>query len=458
MKIALYSHSILPAVDGVARRFAQIIDEFVAQGHEVILFTLEEKPQQLPPTVKHYTLKSCCIPNYSGKLLGVPTLVNLYYICSALHVERPDVIHCVGDALSSSFGLLGKSMGIPVVTSIHTDIQTLGKKCKVPRFGRNMSNFKEQVDSRILDGCATTSLSFSNQLLKQGIRCDHVIKTSVDVTIFHPDKRDQSIRSKYTFGNSDKFLAVFVGRLAAEKRLEICLKLVETLEDLYVAFIGDGPLAPKLAQYHGAENRVYCEPGFLTHEEIAQIYASADIHLSASLFETLGNTVLEAHACGTAVVVPKTQGFLDTVSHGEDGYLYDSSNSNDETAFLDASQFIQKLMDDREHCRAMGSKGREKVLMNTKDVVVKDLISWYKRSTMRFKGRSQLATSLQCVQLVFLVILSIFFCHLCEKIFPFLLVSKNKYLSIKRCVFRKIEDWNGVTRTESKFCLCDEVD
>ncbi len=35
-----------------------------------------------------------------------------------------------------------------------------------------------------------------------------------------------------------------------------------------------------------------------------QIYASSDVHVSASEFETLGNTVLEAHACSIPVVVP----------------------------------------------------------------------------------------------------------------------------------------------------------
>lgn len=38
------------------------------------------------------------------------------------------------------------------------------------------------------------------------------------------------------------------------------------------------------------------------------VYASSDIHVSASEFETLGNTVLEAFAANIPVVVPHTQG------------------------------------------------------------------------------------------------------------------------------------------------------
>lgn len=59
-----------------------------------------------------------------------------------------------------------------------------------------------------------------------------------------------------------------------------------------------------------------------------QVYASSDIHVSASQFETLGNTVLEAFASGIPVVVPRTQGFCDTVHHEDDGFLFNAGESN----------------------------------------------------------------------------------------------------------------------------------
>lgn len=35
---------------------------------------------------------------------------------------------------------------------------------------------------------------------------------------------------------------------------------------------------------------VYCRTGFLGHDDLAPVYASADVHVSCSHFETLGNT------------------------------------------------------------------------------------------------------------------------------------------------------------------------
>ncbi len=78
---------------------------------------------------------------------------------------------------------------------------------------------------------------------------------------------------------------------------------------------------------HGKDNGIYCQPRFLSHAELAEVYASSDVHVSASEFETLGNTVLEAFACGIPVVVPRTQGFKDTVRDHQNGFLFEPGSS-----------------------------------------------------------------------------------------------------------------------------------
>lgn len=125
-----------------------------------------------------------------------------------------------------------------------------------------------------------------------------------------------------------------MGRISNEKRLDLMVEAVRRLGGrgrAYLAIVGDGPSAPTFAQLHGRENGVYCRPRFLSHAELAEVYASSDVHVSASEFETLGNTVLEAFACGVPVVVPRTQGFRDTVRHEVDGYLFEPADVEDAT-------------------------------------------------------------------------------------------------------------------------------
>jgi glycosyltransferase involved in cell wall biosynthesis len=142
----------------------------------------------------------------------------------------------------------------------------------------------------------------------------------------------RALRKELTFGDPGGFLCVYVGRISNEKRLDLVLDAMSRLggeRNAYLAIIGDGPSAPAFARLHGQEHRVHCRPRFLSHAELAEVYASCDVHVSASEFETLGNTVLEAFACGIPVVVPRTQGFRDTVRHEQDGFLFNPADVAD---------------------------------------------------------------------------------------------------------------------------------
>jgi glycosyltransferase involved in cell wall biosynthesis len=117
-----------------------------------------------------------------------------------------------------------------------------------------------------------------------------------------------SLRKELTFSDpTGGFLCVYVGRISREKRIDIIAEAIGSIDGAYLAIVGDGPDADAFQALHGKDNRIHCKPRFLTHEELAEVYASSDVHVSASQFETLGNTVLEAFACGVPVVVPRTQ-------------------------------------------------------------------------------------------------------------------------------------------------------
>lgn len=134
------------------------------------------------------------------------------------------------------------------------------------------------------------------------------------------------------FDDSDGFLCVYVGRISNEKRLDVIIDALSGLtgdRKAYLAIVGDGPSASVYAKLHGKESRIYCKPQFLSHKDLAIVYASSDIHVSASQFETLGNTVLEAFASSIPVVVPHTQGFSDTVTHEVDGFLFRPADRDD---------------------------------------------------------------------------------------------------------------------------------
>ena len=374
-RIAIYTHSVAPSIDGVCRRFAGILWELARQGHDVLLFTLEDQPLDLPPTVQYVTLEHMIFPSYPDKKVARPSLVAMKRIMEHINKFKPSTLHITSDGFSHMFTFAGLVYNVPVLGSFHTDLLDLLKSHNANLFQKLCVQSKECLDSLILDSCATTSTSFAAKLKLQGIYCEHVIKTAVDIDTFTAGKKNTKLRNEMMFGDKNGFLCVYVGRISKEKRIDVIVDAVKSLDGVYLAVVGDGPSAAVYAGLHGKHNRIYCKPKFLSHSELAEVYASSDLHVTASEFETLGNTVLEAFACSIPVVVPNTQGFKDTVSDKNDGFLFQPANSDD------AKRFILQLKNDVNLRKEMGSRGRAKVALCTIGNVVLDLLDWYKKGS-----------------------------------------------------------------------------
>jgi glycosyltransferase involved in cell wall biosynthesis len=399
MKIAIYSHSIAPSIDGVCRRVTGLLHELVRQGHSILLFTLEDEPEELPADISIVSLDCMIFPSYPGKKVAKPTCNTFSKILKGLKDYKPDVMHVVADGLSHMFTIAGILTGVPVVGSIHTDLIDLLNTHNAYWYQKLLIIVKEALDGFTLDSCATTSSSFADKLLTQGVSTEHTIITAVDVDRFSPKKRSDAIRKELMFGDTSGFLCIYVGRISNEKRLDVIIEAVQSLREgeskAYLAIIGDGPSAQVYAKKHGKENRIYCKPKFLNHDELAEMYASSELHVSASEFETLGNTVLESFACEVPVVVPYTQGFRDTVQHEVDGFLFAPGDPQS------ARKYIQILKDDHALRKTMGARGRDNVKNRTVERVVVDLLGWYELGIQRRRKRMglQMAASVCALSL-----------------------------------------------------------
>jgi glycosyltransferase involved in cell wall biosynthesis len=222
MKIAIYSHSIAPSIDGVCRRFSGILHELDRLGHKVVLFTLEDAPEDLPPSVEWVTLEYMCIPVYPKKKVGAPTVKNVWRVFNALSKHQPAVLHATADGLSHIFSMCGGLTSVPVVASFHTDLIDLLSTHNANAFQKLLIMTKEYIDSLVMDSCATTSTSFQKKLKnRMGSSCEHVINTAVDLNMFNARKHSKEVREKLTFGNPDGFLCVYTGRISREKRIDL---------------------------------------------------------------------------------------------------------------------------------------------------------------------------------------------------------------------------------------------
>jgi glycosyltransferase involved in cell wall biosynthesis len=123
---------------------------------------------------------------------------------------------------------------------------------------------------------------------------------SADATIFYPASPQQRAEARRRLGLDDgKTNFLYVGRLEPMKGI---LGLLDVLEELdkdsfRLVVIGDGPLRATVRSYPFVESI-----GRVEHGNLREHYIAADLFILPSLSENSPMTVLEATACGCAVL------------------------------------------------------------------------------------------------------------------------------------------------------------
>jgi glycosyltransferase involved in cell wall biosynthesis len=119
--------------------------------------------------------------------------------------------------------------------------------------------------------------------------------------VFCPSRRDLALRAQWGVA-SNGLAVIYVGRMAAEKNLQLAVRSFRALQrlvpDARYVWVGDGPARAALA----AQNPDFIFCGVQRGEELARHYASADLFIFPSLTETFGNVTLEALASGVPTV------------------------------------------------------------------------------------------------------------------------------------------------------------
>lgn len=131
--------------------------------------------------------------------------------------------------------------------------------------------------------------------------------------------------------------------------------VVRRMPDVRFLILGEGELHDALERQVrdlGLERHVFL-PGF--RDDALGLIKSFDLFVMSSITEGLGSAVLEAMACGRAVVATRAGGIPEAVVDGETGLL---TPPHDETAMADA---ILTLLGDADRRARFGVAGRERV-------------------------------------------------------------------------------------------------
>jgi glycosyltransferase involved in cell wall biosynthesis len=157
----------------------------------------------------------------------------------------------------------------------------------------------------------------------------------------------------------DAKLAMFVGRLAPQKRVSDLLWSIQLLRQVdpraYLVVVGDGPLRASLEQY-AREVEAISHVRFVGHRsDAASLLHHADVVWLASEFEGMSNSLMEAMACGRPIVATAIPPNQELIQHGTHGYLV---NIGDTAGF---AQFTLKLLNDSDLSARLGTIAQERV-------------------------------------------------------------------------------------------------
>ena len=255
------------------------------------------------------------LPFYDGLRLGVPSLPA---ISEVLAEGRYDLVHlCAPGPAGIGAALVAGVMALPTVASYHTE---LAAYARLRSGGRRL-----EAGMRMLLGLfygrselvLSPSTAADHSLERLGVPAERVSRweRGVDLDRFSPVKRDESLLP-------GEINVLYAGRLSVEKGVDL-------LADAFLAARGRDPRLRLVLAGGGPEElslrmrlgEAATFLGWLEGEELARVYASADMFLFASRTDTFGQVILEAQASGLPVVAVGEGGPAELVDNGRTGLL-----------------------------------------------------------------------------------------------------------------------------------------
>lgn len=317
MRIAIFTETFVPQVNGVVTRLRRTLPYLTGRGDSVLVVAPVGSPD-VCDGAEVAGVRSVPLPFYPEVSMALPSPT----LGARLGRFRPDLIHAVNPAVLGLTAVYhARARNLPLVASFHTDLPSYlhhyGLGSLEPLVWRALRSIHNQasVNLCISEPSAMKLIEHGFDRVRVGWR------GGVDTELFQPGRRDPDMRRRLAAGDSDAGLLLYVGRLGAEKDIESLRPVLEAMPESRLAIVGDGPHRAALER-HFSGQRVHFA-GYLRGEELAAAYASADAFVFPSRTETLGLVVLEAMACGCPVVAARAGGVPDLVRDGHNGMLFE---------------------------------------------------------------------------------------------------------------------------------------
>ena len=336
LRIAVVTETYPPEVNGVAMTLGRLVDGLQVRNHQVQLIRPRQHSDDQPQptaTLSEHLQRGIALPRYEGLKMGLPAKAALTRLWT---LNRPDVVQIATEGpLGWSALAAANKLRLPVASDFHTNFHSYSNHYGLGLLRRAIVAYLRKFHNKA-DVTLVPTEGIRRELLGYGYENLEVIGRGVDTRLFHPGRRAADLRARWGVAGHET-VALYVGRLAAEKNLALVFRAFDAMRAAHSAtrlvLVGDGP--ERASWQARRPDAIFC--GTQIGEALAAHFASGDVFLFPSLTETWGNVTIEAMASGLAVVAYDCAAAEEIIRHGENGL---KAPPEDEAAFIEQAQSL----------------------------------------------------------------------------------------------------------------------
>ena len=368
LKVALGNDAFLPTIDGVNTVIKYYAEHINRELGEAVVVTPEnpnKKDYMFPFEVYRYkslfTFGEGYPVGWPFKREFADDIINMNF--DILHSHCPV-------ATSYFFRRINRIKRIPTVLTYHTkfeyDIDARVKSLAVRQKAYTMIG----KDIKCADEVWVTSRGTADSLRIMGYDGDFVVMPNgcdlPKVTV--SDSEKAIIRRKHNIPDGVPVF-VFVGRLMWYKNIRLILDAMRLLKDrerdFRMLFLGIGPDEKAIKKYSSiinVDDKVVFTGMIDNRRELQLYYATADLLVFPSLFDTNGLVVREAAASATPSILVKDSCAAEGIIDGETGFIcFESSHSIAET--------IHRIIDNKDLIGRVGNQAQNNIYISWEDSI-----------------------------------------------------------------------------------------
>ena len=362
--VLMLSQTFHPAIGGAEKQALEISRALTGRGVKVTVLT--RQPGGLPAEELLGEVRVKRLSVFGPRAVDSTVFMIKSFFWMLAHSGEYDAVHVhLASSPAVAAVLAGRLTGRKILIKLGggrgVDEITLSQKSLLGRL--KLAFFRAaKPELLVMNGEVLNWLKASKEF--SGLRL-RLFRNGVDTGRYTPPLYNEKINAKTAVGLDNAITFLFVGRLSPEKRMKEFLEAwaeifseVSPAPRIRLVIVGGGPeeagLKRAVADLGLAGSVTLTGP----KDDLLPYYRAADVFVLPSISEGLSNSMLEAMACGVAVMASRVGGARDAITQGVSGCLFDPLNR------VELKECLRGFVADRSLALKMGEQARKTAVEN----------------------------------------------------------------------------------------------